>query len=193
MALSHVGHDGTRIEHDLFTSVPIAVAVEKLRGFIADHRARILEADHNRLRLQIEHTATGPRRRRNDRVMSFSMELELDEGLADDTLDGAEPGTIPAGRIVSGTRVRAVISPVSKRDRRADDVVRRSREVLLSLRSYLMAVHEQSDPLEEDGILAEDDVAPREVDLRQFQALRPRSMTRWLRQVFRRRPGPRAN
>ncbi|MBN1589892.1 MAG: diguanylate cyclase [Pirellulales bacterium] len=146
-------------KHDLFAASPMTVAVEKLRGFIADHRARILETDHNKVCLQIEHHRARSRRRR-DRVMTFLMEIELIAAGDDGNVDGKEVKSPKSGRVVPETRVHVVISPRTKRDRRSDDVESRAREVLLSLRSYLMATAREPLSTFDRGAVP-DDVASR--------------------------------
>ncbi len=42
------------LEKQLFTAVPIKMAVEKLRGFVADHEARIVSVNGNYISLEIE-------------------------------------------------------------------------------------------------------------------------------------------
>ncbi|MFZ5833096.1 MAG: GGDEF domain-containing protein, partial [Planctomycetota bacterium] len=117
----------------LVTPVPLRVAVEKLRGFVADHQARIALIEGNCLRLEIEERTRGALRRFTDRPVVFSLALTLEEDRADNLVR---------------TRVHVALTPRTNRERRRDEVSRRARQVLLSLRSYLMAsddsVHESS-------------------------------------------------
>jgi diguanylate cyclase (GGDEF)-like protein/PAS domain S-box-containing protein len=158
LPLARAAEGGNWVEHDLLAAAPMTVAIEKLRGFVADHRARILDAQDNRVRLQVEHKRTGPNRRRNDRDVAFLMEVELTEEEV-----AAKPGSTDAEGKISGrrlprTRVRVAISPRTKRDRRAEDVLQRAQEMLLSLRSYLMATQQVADDgdrnVVRDGLLA---------------------------------------
>jgi len=139
------------IEQYLITPVPIAVAVEKLRGFVADHRAKITAIDGNRVRLEIDDRAgrapTGHRRealvgwsrRRGDRSLTFSVDLRFGE----ETFSKSESADAsPAA--VSRTTIHVIISPRKNRDRRRADVADRAREVLASFRSYLMATVEDA-------------------------------------------------
>ena len=121
------------LEQDLVTPVPIAMAVEKLRGFVADHLAKIVSLHGNRVRLQIDDRA-GLMRRRGDRSVSFSVELQFGE----ETLQNPESPD-PHAIVGSRTRIHVTVSPRKNRDRRRADVGDRAREVLTSLRSYLMA------------------------------------------------------
>jgi len=128
------------LEQELVTPVPIAMAVEKLRGFVADHRAKIVALNGNRVRLQIDDRA-GPMRRRGDRSVSFSLELEFREEKL------ASPQSPDSNAIAgSRTRIHVTASPRKNRDRRRADVGDRAREVLTSLRSYLMATPADAAP-----------------------------------------------
>jgi diguanylate cyclase (GGDEF)-like protein len=119
------------LEQRMSTPVPIQLAVEKLRGFVADHRARIESIDGGNVKLLIEHTCQ-PLRRQSDRTMTFLAEIRLEE----ERSDAARPTA------VSRTRIYVKITPQKQRDRRREDVGQRAREVLASFRSYLMATCE---------------------------------------------------
>ncbi len=129
------------LEQDLITPVPIRVAVEKLRGFVADHQAKILAVHGNNVRLEIN-DQPGRTRRRGDRPVTFSVDVRLDEEQV-----AAGPSADPTSRGVSRTKIHVTVTPRQDRDRRDKDVSGRAREVLTSFRSYLMATpaHEASD------------------------------------------------
>ncbi|NQT12580.1 MAG: diguanylate cyclase, partial [Planctomycetes bacterium] len=121
------------LEQDLVTPVPIAMAIEKLRGFVADHRAKIIAIDGNRVKLEID-DQPGPTRRRGDRPVTFSADLRLtEETFARDEADDARASA------VLRTRIHIAITPRKNRDRRRADVADRAGTVLSSFRSYLMA------------------------------------------------------
>ena len=152
--LSGIADGRPWIEQELHTVAPMSVAVEKLRGFIADHCARILDAENRRVSLQVEHRRVGHGRRRSDRPLTFVLDMELsDESSNADPLGKASgpAGTKPK---TTGTRIRVLISPQTKRNRRSEDVSSRAREVLISLRSYLMATQESVET-SESAILEE--------------------------------------
>ncbi len=125
-------------EEDLFTRVPIAMAIEKLRGFVADHQATIVATKGNRVQMEIDDRA-GQMRRRGDRSLTFLVDLEFgEETVADpDAADNA-----PRTR----TKIHFAICPSKDRDRRRADVDERAREVLTSFRSYLMASKDDASP-----------------------------------------------
>lgn len=135
------------LEQNLVTPVPIGVVVEKLRGFVADHRAKVLKIDGNHVELQIADQHREPLRRTADRPIGFRACLEFTEERPGQ-LDPAAAGPSAPSR----TRIRVAISPLRTRDRRRCDLADRAREVLVSLRSYLMAAEEDPSPPQE-GVL----------------------------------------
>jgi diguanylate cyclase (GGDEF)-like protein len=128
---------GTVIEQVLVTPVPISVAIEKLRGFVADHQAEVESADGDTVKLRIAFQIQKARRRA-DRLVQFSVDLRLEEELvrrsaaSDVGLD-----------TISRTRISVGISPRTNRDRRRPDAKTCGQQVLASLRSYLMATPEE--------------------------------------------------
>ena len=131
------------LEQDLLTRVPIVIAIEKLRGFVADRCAKIVATDGSHVRLEIDDRSK--RRRRNDRPITFSVELTFSKELQAPQSDDS------ASRQVSRTRIQVTITPHKKRDRRRNDVEDRAREVLANLRSYLMASVDEAQ--ESKGVL----------------------------------------
>jgi diguanylate cyclase (GGDEF)-like protein len=132
------------LEQDLVTSVPIKMAIEKLRGFVADHQAKIVAIDANRVQLEIDDRPTSGFRRLTDRPVSFRVDLCLEEEQLQTSR--TENGQ-SAGGSTTRTRIKVTVSPRKDRDRRRRDVMVRAREVLMSFRSYLMASeHEPSLP-----------------------------------------------
>lgn len=129
----------TVVEQRLVTPVPVKMAVEKLRGFVADHCARIVKTDGSKISLEID-DAPDRARRAGDRPMTFTLDLEFAEGRPD-----AGAGR-PASAAPTRTKVRVAIAPKRGRDRRRSDAAARAREVLLSFRSYLMAAEDDDAP-----------------------------------------------
>jgi len=118
------------IQRELFTSVPIKMAVEKLRGFVADHNAEIVQIDGDHVQLEIADGTSGRVRRAGDRPVTFSMDVCFEEERSGD--DSASGGVVR-------TRIRLHIGVKKDRDRRRNDIAQRATDVLLSFRSYLMA------------------------------------------------------
>jgi diguanylate cyclase (GGDEF)-like protein len=125
----------------LVTPVPIRIAAEKLRGFVADHQAKIVKIDGSRVTLEIHDQRPSRMRRLTDRPLTFTVELSFhEERFGRNTKDSS-----PAG--VLRTKIRVSIGPTKDRDRRRD-VADRARDVMSSLRSYLMAADDEPPPQE---------------------------------------------
>ena len=117
----------------LMANVPINILAEKLRGFVADQQAEIDSADEQHVVLTIDGPSMPLMRRNNDRSVPLSIELNFDEQ--------HHEGSIR-------TLINVVIRPKRGRDRRRADSVERARQVLGSLKSYLMA-HDFADGVED--------------------------------------------
>ncbi len=123
------------LHQQLVTPVPASVAAEKLRGFVADHQARVLRLEGNHIELHIDDPRY--RRRAGDRPITFRLAVRLQE---EQVARPAPQGTPP--REVVQTRMFVTIAPLSHRDRRRQHAAERARELSASLRSYLMATQE---------------------------------------------------
>jgi len=113
------------VEETLISPFPLALAVEKLHGFIADHQARIRKVQGNRLEMDIEVRNPLRSRRRSDRPVCFDMVVVMSE---DKRANEETPGR-------SCFRIR--ITPKSTRERRRREIAARLEELLTSFRSYL--------------------------------------------------------
>ncbi len=81
------------LERHLVTNVPVNIAVEKLRGFVADHQAEITSIRGDRVELYIPGGKLGLLRRQSDRSVPLVMELEFaEEKTATHNSLGAETG-----------------------------------------------------------------------------------------------------
>jgi len=133
------------LEQVLVTPVPIKIAIEKLRGFVADHEAKIVKIDGNQIRLEIDDVPHSRLRRFTDRPVTFGVELRFEEErFQKDAGDSSSGGVLR-------TKICVSIGPMKDRDRRRRDVSERAREVLVSFRSYLMATEEE--PMASQGAL----------------------------------------
>ena len=122
------------IERDLMMPVPLNVAIEKLRGFVADHHAAIDGVDGNRVLLRVNAERMSLLRRTTDRPVAYLLELTFAEEQVHVELGG---GSRSADQL--RTRVRVAIRPKRQRDRRHRELHVHARQLLASLRSYLMA------------------------------------------------------
>lgn len=123
------------LRQQLVTPVPAAVAVEKLRGFVADHQARVIRLDGNHMELHVVDQRY--QRRSGDRPIAFRVEVRMQEEQVSRPTPNGGPG-----RDVVQTRMFVTIAPLSHRDRRRSQAAERARELSASLRSYLMATQE---------------------------------------------------
>ncbi|PHS00006.1 MAG: diguanylate cyclase [Blastopirellula sp.] len=108
----------------LISQLPMPLVSEKLKGFISDHMAKVVEATDTRLLLVIENDSLPLKRRSSDRIAALQVEVRLEQ----------DPDS-NAHR----TFVQATVTPSRNRDRRQIDGTQRARQIMLSLQSYLMA------------------------------------------------------
>ncbi|HEX4148930.1 MAG TPA: diguanylate cyclase, partial [Pirellulales bacterium] len=115
---------------DLLTESPVDRTVEKLRGFIADHHGEIVSVDNRRMRIKLG--AEGALfARKSERQARLVVDLEFSEE------QSAKQADRRGG--VARTRIHVEINPQRPRERRQAEVLARGRQVLISLRAYLMA------------------------------------------------------
>ena len=118
------------IQRTLITNVPLNVAAEKIRGFIADHEAEIVSIEDNQILLAVDVAHFEPRRRRSDRPTTLMIDLQVCEVPPESTLQGGYHGT--------RTMARVTIRPRRGRDRRTH-AEQQATLILTSLKSYLIA------------------------------------------------------
>ena len=122
----------TLLKREMTTDSPLERNVEKLKGFVADHHAEILLTDRNRVQLKLDGERGGPLFRRGaDRGIRLLMDISLHE-------ETFAPDNNPRA-VFKRTRIGVTISPVRSRERRTADSLERARQLVVSLRSYLMA------------------------------------------------------
>ena len=126
------------VESWLITAVPLEIAVEKLRGFVADHDATITSIGDDFVNLTIEDKESGLIRRLSDRPISLDLELNFSEVHQ----ENSESRRLNSD--FAKTCIHLVIGLKRPRDRRRDEAVTRARQLHSSLRSYLMA-HETTE------------------------------------------------
>lgn len=117
------------LEGTLVTAVPLAVTMEKLRGFISDHHADIVSTEDGRLRLQIC-TEGRKSRRASDRPASFILSLQFLEKEGDHENKALE---------TNRTVIRVSIQLDDTRDRRLGNAHEHARLLFASLKAYFMA------------------------------------------------------
>jgi hypothetical protein len=128
---------------DLLTPVPLKVAIEKLRGFVADHGAELVKIHENDLILRIG-GGMPLLRRSSDGAWSLLIELSFSEQMF------LRRSTAGQASDQVHTHIRVAIRPKRSRDAKRPEIRQKAEQLLVSLRSYLMA-HDVSD--EEKGVL----------------------------------------
>jgi len=145
------------LERDLVTTVPLNVVAEKIKGFVADHHAEIVSIDRNRLVVRIDGPSLPMVRRLTDRAVPFIVELDFVERRA----DMPRPDGNGHDSVFLRTVVHVTIRPKRNRDRRRHDANQRAIQLLVSLKSYLMAQELQESPFTEKGGKKQDGVLGR--------------------------------
>jgi len=140
---------GAVVQQTLVTPVPTNMAIEKLRGFVADHKANILKIDGNQIQLEIAEECESYLRRLTDRPVTFQLDLRFEEQRLRRERGNSE---VEANGVLR-TRIFVSITPRKARDRRRADVAERAQQVLISFRSYLMATSEDQDSPTPEGTL----------------------------------------
>ncbi len=129
------------IDTVLSTSVPLNIAVEKLRGFVLDHHAEILGIKNDRIDLQIDAQQGQSNRRRSDRPMPFLVELVFSE----QRIMLRNPEGQSTGHVLK-TRVRVSIRLLRARDRRNAEITMQASAILAAIQAYLMAHQDATNP-----------------------------------------------
>jgi hypothetical protein len=119
------------LQRRVLTPVPVQLATEKIRGFVAARGAQVLAVGDDYLQLLIDGKHVPLMRRTGDRPTPMLIELQLEELHQSSE---RRPGCKDLRTVV-----RVTIRPRRQRDRRRPDVDARARELLAELKSYLMA------------------------------------------------------
>jgi diguanylate cyclase (GGDEF)-like protein/putative nucleotidyltransferase with HDIG domain len=131
-------HGHLLAEQDLVSAVPMSVAIEKLRGFVADQSAEVLSVDQGRMKLRVGQGGFFLLRRTADRNIPLLVDLSFQEAVL--------PAPEGAKRNPVVTRMHVEIRPLRGRDRRRAEAAERARQLLASFRAYLMAVDDSPSP-----------------------------------------------
>jgi diguanylate cyclase (GGDEF)-like protein/PAS domain S-box-containing protein len=135
------------IETMLTTDVPIDVAIQKLRGFVTDHKAKVISTRENHIEMEISGDAVGQNRRAGDRPEQFRVEMEFSEKRVEKT---NSVGLAKGSYALSTAQV--TIRPRRSRNRRQGDQSDKARLILQRLKAYLMA--KEFNPQGEESELA---------------------------------------
>ncbi len=124
-----------RSEFDIVAPVPCDLAIDKLRGFIADHGATVIDVKESQVILKLNVRCQRGGRRRADRIIAIRAELTMS--------DNRSPDRETSGRRM--TNVHVILEPIRNRDRRSRELSDCFSRVLTGLNSYLMGRIRNSD------------------------------------------------
>ncbi len=116
----------------LQTSVPLPMTIEKLRGFIADYQADVLSTDEQHIKLEV--TSSGDMlRRKSDRPETLILDLNFSEEthVVEDESNGNRSNKV--------TQIVVTATPKRSRNRRREATEESAKQMLASVRAYLMA------------------------------------------------------
>ncbi len=124
-------------EVDIFTPVPVELAIEKLKGFIADHGAEILTVNANQVSIRVNSVCSIGGRRRVDQQIALNAVLTLSEEKPDaiKRRNGSNVTMVPRS---GHTKIHVQIKPIRNRDRRRSELTACTDSVISSLKSYFM-------------------------------------------------------
>ncbi|MCA9103864.1 MAG: diguanylate cyclase [Planctomycetales bacterium] len=117
-------------DRELLTTVPLEIAVEKLRGFISDQHGQITKVDGDTVVVKVDAKSSNVPKR-GERSVPMTVEMTLTE------VD-AGSGLLPDG-VIFGTLIKASIEPIRTRDRRRTDLDLFITQLVSSMKSYFMA------------------------------------------------------
>ncbi|MBS0210869.1 MAG: diguanylate cyclase [Planctomycetes bacterium] len=118
------------LSQELMTQSPIDRTIDKLHGFVADHQGEVVAIEGNEVQIRLGNDES-LFRRKGDRQVTVLMNLRMIEEHPQ-----AERGTSSG---LTRTRIKLEIRPAKSRDRRKAESIERAKQMLISLRSYMMA------------------------------------------------------
>lgn len=119
------------------TPVPMDLAIEKLRGFLADHKADVLQVSEGKMQIRLSVAKKADARRSFRSHMSFLLDLKIYESI----VEGQSPSS---ERKVQRQRttVEVTLTPESG-SRRSEDVSACAHRAIVGLNCYLIGKIEQ--------------------------------------------------
>ena len=134
------------VETSLTSAVPIDIAIEKLRGFVSDHHAKIISTRENSVELEVSSEKVSYDRRKADLHVTFCVEMQFSEI----RVERANSLGFAAGEYAH-TKVALKIRPKrATKKRRKADMAERARLIKQSIQAYLMA--KEGDELKADFV-----------------------------------------
>ncbi len=122
------------VDSTLISAVPIDIAIEKLRGFVSDHQAKIITTRDSSVELEVSSEKVSYDRRKGDSHILFRVELQFSEVRVERSNNlGFASGEY------AHTKVDLKIRPKRTKKRRKADMAERARLIQQSIKAYLMA------------------------------------------------------
>ncbi|NOZ40681.1 MAG: diguanylate cyclase [Planctomycetes bacterium] len=122
------------VETSLTSAVPIDIAIEKLRGFVSDHQAKIISTRENSVELEVSSEKVSYDRRQGDHHVIFRVEMQFSEV----RVERSNSLGFAAGEYAH-TKVDLKIRPKRSKRGRKSDMAERARLIQQSIKAYLMA------------------------------------------------------
>ncbi len=122
------------VETSLTSAVPIDIAIEKLRGFVSDHQAKIISTRENSVELEVSSEHVSYDRRQSDNHVLFRVEMQFSEI----RVERSNSLGFAAGEYAH-TKIDIKIRPKRTNKRRKADMAERARLIQQSIKAYLMA------------------------------------------------------
>jgi len=119
------------------TPVPLDLTIEKLRGFLADHKAEVLSVSEGEMQFRLSVAKTADTRRSFRSHMSFLIDLKIYESVGEFKAAGQNRTTTQ-----QRTTVEVRMTPESG-SRRAEDVTACARRAMVGMNCYLIGKIEQ--------------------------------------------------
>ena len=129
--------DDNGLKATITTPVPFDLTIEKLRGFLADHKAEVLSVSEGKMQFRLSVAKTADARRSFRSHMSFLIDLKIYESVGEFKATGQDRATTQ-----QRTTVEVSMIPESG-SRRAEDVKACARRAMVGLNCYLIGRIEQ--------------------------------------------------
>lgn len=129
-------HQNALVEHYLSSESSVPRCVEKLRGFISDQNAEIVSVEGTHIQLHVGGGSepSTPTRRSSDRNIRFHIDVKFAE-MPPELNEQSDGSASHLHRSV----IQVVVSNLRTRERRKGAALDQARQIIVSLRSYLMA------------------------------------------------------
>lgn len=135
------------VEQRFTSDVPLESSIDKLRGYIADHHADIVALDGNRVQLSVASPGLGaPQAGAETEAPKFILDLEYREQAGPSPAANTDGATADAAAAGVQTTIDVAIRSEGKARGGRKQLETAARQLLVSLRAYLMATDAAEPP-----------------------------------------------